>query len=103
MKTWNPRFVAYARSQGRDPEAQLAHDEETYPGGIMCGFMLFISEKWRTFSDLRPDLVPGSRGLNRLAWLSTCHADQFDAWLQESCNGQPFAPGGASSNAHQGQ
>jgi hypothetical protein len=82
MKEWNPRFVAYALSQGRDPEAQLAYDEEAYPGGKMCGFMLFISEKWQTFSKLRPDLVPGTRGWDRRVWLSLCHADQFDAWLQ---------------------
>jgi len=64
-KSWNPRFVAYANSHGRDPEIQLVHDEKEWPGGSMCGFMLFISEKWETFSKLRPDLVPGTRGLDR--------------------------------------
>lgn len=46
---YQPRYMAYARAQGRSPEAQLAHDEAEWPGGRMCGFVLWISEKWREF------------------------------------------------------
>lgn len=43
---WNPRYVAYATAHGRDPDAQLEHDREAWPGGAMCGFVLWIGERW---------------------------------------------------------
>ena len=43
---WNPRFVAYASAHGRTPEAMLEHDTEAWPGGKMCGFILWIKSAW---------------------------------------------------------
>jgi hypothetical protein len=72
---WNPRFVAYARSQGHAPEAQLALDNATYAGGSMTGFVLWVGQQWRDFY----------RETGRTA-SAPCTVDEhaaFDAWLQE--------------------
>lgn len=50
--TYQPRYVAYCVAQGRDPDAQLAHDSEAWPGGCMCGFMLWIGERWNEWEKL---------------------------------------------------
>ncbi len=47
MKEWNPRYVAYAASNGLTPEAQMEHDTEEFPGGKMAGFILWMSRKWQ--------------------------------------------------------
>lgn len=46
---WNPRFVAYAKSNGLTPEQQLAKDRSRYPGGCMAGFITWIQDKARKF------------------------------------------------------
>lgn len=51
--SWNVRYVAYARANGRKPEAQLKHDREAWPGGVMCGFILWISAKWAEYRAAR--------------------------------------------------
>jgi len=72
---WNPRFVAYARSHGNSPEAQLELDAEQWPGGKMAGFVLWISERWREWrSDNR-------RG--RDDFLSNEDHASFDAFISE--------------------
>jgi hypothetical protein len=45
---WNPRYLAYAKAHGHegDPEGMLEHDREAWPGGCMCGFMLWIQARW---------------------------------------------------------
>lgn len=45
----NPRYVAYAASEGLQPRAMLARDKRRYPGGHMCGFTLWISERWQVW------------------------------------------------------
>lgn len=47
MDTWNPIYLAYATAHGRTPEAQLAADRATYPGGNMTGFILWVSRRAR--------------------------------------------------------
>ena len=39
---WNPIYVAYSRSQGRAPCAQLVYDKARYPGACMMPFMLWV-------------------------------------------------------------
>jgi hypothetical protein len=72
---YNPRYTAYAVSNGRTEEDQLNHDKEAFPGGCMTGFMAWIGEQWRLFG--------GSdgwkrRGISYLDW----HR-KFDEWLTE--------------------
>lgn len=43
---YNPRYLAYCLASGRSPEEQLEHDRERWPGGCMCGFMLWIGKQW---------------------------------------------------------
>jgi len=46
----NARYVRYARVHGNTPERQLEADQERFPGGSMCGFILWMTAAWRTFS-----------------------------------------------------
>ena len=54
-ETWNPLFVAYARVHGHEPQQQLDHDQKAWPGGCMCGFMLWMSALKERFRKLHPE------------------------------------------------
>lgn len=44
---WNPRYLAYCRVNGQaHPDKMLERDRASWPGGHMCGFMLWIQRKW---------------------------------------------------------
>jgi hypothetical protein len=68
----NPRWVNYARVNGRDPEEQLAHDREYWKGGSMCGFLLWGREVLAEFSRQHPEAFAFGRLLDHAA---------YDAWL----------------------
>jgi hypothetical protein len=46
---WNSRYVAYAKTNGNEPEQQLEKDRSQYPGGCMTGFMEYIQKELREF------------------------------------------------------
>ena len=71
---WNPRFVAYAAAHGKTPSAMLEHDDEAWPGGKMCGFILWIREKIFAFVKEHP----------KVACCRDCagHKPQFTKFLQ---------------------
>jgi len=71
-ETFNPRWLAYCRANGRDSGSQLAHDREEWKGGAMCGFILWCREQLPIFSKANP-------GAFRLGTLVD-HA-AYDAWL----------------------
>lgn len=75
----NPRFIAYALQTGaKDAADALARDRTRYPGGVMCGFMLWLGERWDEFFKLKG----WQRGGNLEHLLTNeDHAD-FDAWLK---------------------
>lgn len=56
---FQPRFVAYAKAHGREPQAQLDHDSKRWPGGCMCGFICWIGERKAAFLKVWPDAFYG--------------------------------------------
>ncbi len=55
MKDFSREFTAYATAQGRSPDDQIKHDKTKYPGGCMCGFILWMSERLRAFKTKHPE------------------------------------------------
>lgn len=71
---WNPRYLEYCRVQSVDsPEDMLKIDDERWPGGVMCGYTLWIQEKWRLW---RKDNGIGANDI-----LGKEAHSLFDRWL----------------------
>lgn len=75
MAEWNPRYVAYAAAHGRTPKEQSDYDKERWPGGCMCGFILWINKAWGVWSEESGE-KPDSGGR---FWPD--QHKRFDAWL----------------------
>lgn len=69
----NPRYLAYSRAHGMDPDAMLEHDRERWPGGVMCGFIVWIHRRWLVW-----DAEHGRKPFGHHS--AEDHA-AFDAWL----------------------
>jgi hypothetical protein len=70
----NPRYLAYAREDGLEPDQALARDVERWPGGKMCGFMLWVGERWREWD---------ARHGHGQSHVRDAHEHRaFDAWLE---------------------
>lgn len=78
VKQWNPRFAAYAISQGMTPDELLAKDAINYPGGKMAGFIIWSTEQLNVFRKEHPE-----------AFLHGSLVDHtgYDAWLLKSAEG----------------
>lgn len=72
---YNPRYEAYAKEHGKTPEQMLAHDEIAWPGGKMCGFTIWIGDRWIEFCLLNPDV--------KRDFLTAENHKDFDKWLVE--------------------
>lgn len=71
----NPRYLAYCRAHGHsDHDAMIAADRETWPGGKMCGFTVWIQQRWREWLK--------ARGRKHDDVKSEDDHREFDAWLQ---------------------
>ena len=70
MSQYQPRYLAYCAAHGRTPDEQMAHDEEEWPGGVMVGFMLWISQQWERFERE-----------TKTAKLDPERQVRFDAWI----------------------
>jgi hypothetical protein len=81
---WNPRYVAYAASHNKTPEAMGKHDEEAWPGGKAAGFILWISAHWsRWFLEVKKIKRPEPASSRYPYYLSDEDHDNFTAWLQK--------------------
>ena len=86
---WNPYFVAYAATHGRTCQAQIEHDREAWPGGSMCGFILWMQDRWTEWRTLRriPRLTPCAplQGAPPGFWIRHLTEDErsdFSGWLR---------------------
>jgi hypothetical protein len=53
---WNPRYLQYCRATGGlSPDATLERDREQYPGGCMCGFILWHDAKLYAAREHHPE------------------------------------------------
>ena len=55
-RAWSSRYVAYAKAHDKTPDEMFEHDTERWPGGVMCGFSLWITsmwDKWHEDRDLK--------------------------------------------------
>lgn len=65
---WNPRFELYAAEHGRTPDQQLEWDRAQWPGGMMCGFILWIDERKEEFRKLHPEAFLNGTIFDGPAW-----------------------------------
>lgn len=70
---WNPLYVSYANSRGRTPEEMLKVDDVSFPGGSMCGYLIWISQAWQAWDRI---FNP------RQAHHSENDREDFTKWLQ---------------------
>jgi len=68
MKDWNPRYVAYAECHGRAPADMLKYDRERWPGGCMCGFILWMMKMKVAFKETSPRSFLGDVIYDQKAW-----------------------------------
>lgn len=73
MADWNPRYLAYCKAHNKMPEEMLEHDREAWPGGQMCGFLIWHNARLLEAKAQYPQ------------WFMYNHLIDdrpYDAWLQ---------------------
>lgn len=79
---WNPRYLQYCRANGGlSPDAMLERDREQYPGGCMCGFILWSGAKLQAAREQHPEFFYIEFD-GRVAGLLDHQG--YDTWLDES-------------------
>lgn len=73
----NPLFVVYANARGKTPDEMLVSDRDAWPGGSMCGFILWVRGMKRDFYKLHPEAFMNSVD-------TLVDADAFLKFAQES-------------------
>lgn len=51
----NSVYLAYSAAHGKTHEEMIASDRIKYPGGVMCGFRLWVVERKRDYLKEHPD------------------------------------------------
>lgn len=74
---YQSRYVAYASAHGNIPPEQLKHDSVNWPGGKMAGYLIWITQMWRTWADEAGEVAQYGD-----AWSPSQHT-AFDAWLTQ--------------------
>jgi hypothetical protein len=64
----NPYYLAYCKANKNTPEIQMEQDQKSYPGGVMCGFILWISNKKSKFRRLHPEFCLDGLIYNYSEW-----------------------------------
>lgn len=70
----NPRYVLYAKAHGKTAEEMVEYDDECWPGGAMCGFILWMDQVWREFRKLN--------GIRHYDPVGPEDQKKFDEWLE---------------------
>ena len=51
----NGIYLAYSAAHGKTHEEMIESDRIKYPGGVMCGFQLWVDERKREFLKEHPE------------------------------------------------
>jgi hypothetical protein len=71
---FNPVYVSYARFHGHDPNGMLERDRLRWPGGIMCGFLLWNTRMVHRFlAEHNEPAIPFVKG----------QYESYRKWLEE--------------------
>lgn len=51
----NPMYLAYCKANQGTPRDQIEHDQKRWPGEVMTGYILWISERRKEFYKESPE------------------------------------------------
>ena len=71
----NARYLAYCKAHGKTSDEMMEHDRLVWPGGVMTGFILWNTEKLRSFRMRHPEAFLGD---------SLCDHSSYDTWLADN-------------------
>lgn len=52
-------YLAYCKFHGKTPEEMMSSDSKRFPGGVMCGFIVWFSEVRQKFRACHPECFIG--------------------------------------------
>lgn len=82
MTDRNPRFLAYCLAHGfDDPGAMVEHEREAWPGGLMAGFVIWMSKRWREWDVGQRGRTIGPAHSQYPVCRSDAEHAAFDWWL----------------------
>lgn len=70
----NSRYLAYCRARKKSIDETMQADAQAYPGGVMAGFIQWISTKWEEWTK-----ETGAHPYNH----SEKDHNDFDVWLDK--------------------
>lgn len=71
--SFQPRYLAYCQAHGKTPDEMMEHDLTRWPGGCMCGFLLWSNEHISKAKKSHPEWFIGPNLYDH---------DAYDEWLQ---------------------
>jgi hypothetical protein len=55
-----PRYAAYCVKNGKNPDEMLEADRKRWPGGVMCGYILWIQKSILRYRKAKPEAFLGT-------------------------------------------